>query len=196
MMADSRSDGILTVEQKYAPCLARISSYYAMLTEAERRVAHYILENPGYVLASSIAGVARESNVGLGTVNRFSNKLGYHSYNDLKIALAVELLSPQYEYVEPITTNDDAGTILQKVIKIGIQNLHDLSNLIDTNLFAEAAALLSTAPRIEVYATGGLSGSIAQMTQYRLLMLGIPCTAITDPQQQVISAGLLEKAHG
>lgn len=177
---DRPSQPPLVAKEHYAPCLALIRSAYTALTEAERRVADYILANPGYVLAASIADVAQHSNVGLGTVNRLSGKLGYRSYTDLKIALAVELLSPHHDLSEPINPADDAATIFQKVIQIGVQNLHDTASLIDPLAFLEAARLLVNARRVEVYATGGLSGPIARITEYRLLLLGVACTARTD----------------
>lgn len=189
---DGRNPGAQVAKNQYAPCLALIRSAYPNLTEAERRVADYILENPGYVLAASIANVARRGNVGLGTVNRLSNKLGYRSYTDLKIALAVELLSPNHDLSEPIQPGDDATAIFQKVIKIGVQNLHDTASLLDPVAFLNAARLITGARRVEVYATGGLSGPIAQITQYRLLLLGVACTARTDYHLDAAAALLRE----
>lgn len=187
-MSNSDRD-ILT--HHYTPCLTLIRATYPQLTQSERIVADYILQNPGSVLRYSIAEVGKQSGVGLATVNRLCAKLNYRSYSDMKIALAIELLSPDNSTPDPVSPDDDAAALLQKITNIAIQNLRDTAALLDPTALAQATELVAIAERVECYATGGLSGPIAHMTQNRLLNLGITCSAYTDPHQQVVSAGLL-----
>jgi RpiR family carbohydrate utilization transcriptional regulator len=175
----------------YTPCLTLIRAIYSQLTQSERIVADYILENPGSVLRYSIAEVGKQSGVGLATVNRLCTKLNYRSYSDMKIALAIELLNPDNTVPDPVSPDDDAATLLQKITNIAIQNLRDTAALLDPAALAQATEIIASAQRVECYATGGLSGPIAHMTQHRLLNLGIMCSAYSNPQQQVISAKLL-----
>lgn len=176
---------------RYSPCLALIRASYASLTEAERRVADFVLTHPGHVLSFSIAEVAQRSGVGLATVTRLSTKLGYRSFSDMKIGLAVEQLSPNHAAPEPIRDQDEPSVVLKKVIDFGIQNLRDTAALINPDMLTRAANAVAHAERVECYATGGLSGPIAHMMQHRLLILGISCGTVTEPQQQVMSAELL-----
>ena len=180
-----------TLADHYTPCLTLIRAVYPQLTQSERNVADFILEEPSKVLRLSIVEVGKQSGVGLATVNRLCNKLNYRNYSDMKIALAIELLSPDYSSPDPVTPDDDASTLLQKVVSIGVQNLRDTAALLNPNTLAEATEIIANAEHVECYATGGLSGPIAHMTQYRLLNLGIPCSVHTHPHQQVVSAGLL-----
>ncbi|NJM09137.1 MurR/RpiR family transcriptional regulator [Candidatus Gracilibacteria bacterium] len=177
--------------QRYSPCLATIRSMYASLTEAERRVADYILSHRGWVLYLPIAEVARQSGVGLGTVARFCGKLGYSGYPDLKLALAVELLSPEYQQLNPITVTDDPQTVIRKTLQFGVQSLHDTAALLDPDALLQAALRLSNAPRVHVYATNTLSISIGLIAQLRLLTLGIHTTLFSDHAQQVTASELL-----
>lgn len=180
-----------SLKPHYTPCMTLIRGVYPQLTQSERTVADFILENPGKVLRYSIAEIGKQSGVGLATVNRLCTKLNYRSYSDMKIALAIELLSPDYSVPDPVQPTDDAATLLQKIMSIGVQNLKDTAALLDPAALTEATGMIANAERVECYATGGLSGPIAHMTQHRLLNLGIACTAFNDPHQQVVSAALL-----
>lgn len=188
----SESSELQPIErQRYSPCLATIRSMYASLTEAERRVADYILSHRGWVLYLPIAEVARQSGVGLGTVARFCTKLGYSGYPDLKLALAVELLSPEYQQLSPIAINDDPQSVIRKTLQFGIQSLQDTAALLDPAALLQAATRLSNAQRVHVYATNTLSISIGLIAQLRLLTLGIHTTLFSDHAQQVTASELL-----
>ena len=100
-----------TLTRHYTPCLTLIRAIYPQLTQSERIVADYILQNPGSVLRYSIAEVGKQSGVGLATVNRLCTKLNYRSYSDMKIALAIELLNPDNTVPDPVSPDDDAATL-------------------------------------------------------------------------------------
>lgn len=177
--------------RRFSPCLATIRSYYASLTDTERRIADFILTHRGWVLYLPIAEIARQSGVGLGSVTRFCTKLGYTGYPDLKIALAVELLSPEYKQTEPITITDDPQLVIAKTIQFGIQSLTDTATLLDPDALLRAANTLRDANRVHVYATNTLSISIGLIVQLRLLTLGIHATLFSDHAQQVTVSELL-----
>lgn len=183
-----------TVELHGLPCLARIRGLYSQLTRAEQRVADFVLAYSSRVRTMSITDVAHQSDVGLGTVNRFCTRLGYKGHPDFKLALAVELLTPDQYIAEPLRAEDTPATVLQKTLKYGVQSLNDTAQLLDVSAFATAAERLAKASRIEFYAVGGLSGPIAMLAAYRFMTLGIASAAFTEPLQQAIAAGLLPLA--
>ena len=172
-------------------CLTRIRSLYSTFTEAERRIADNMLADSGRMRTMSIAEVAQVSTVGLASVNRFCTKLGYSGFAEMKLALAVELLSPQHKALEPIREGDDVPIIFHKTLQFAIQSLNDTAEMLDARSLTLAAHAIATAHRLEFYAVGGLSGPIAMLAQYRFMMLNIASAAFTEHTQQVISAGLL-----
>lgn len=182
---------IVRINERYSPCLAMLRGLYPRLTSTERRVADYLLGNPGRVLHLPITDLARACEVGVGTISRLCAKLGYSGYPEMKIALAVELLSPDQNIGGSIHEHDDVATVIRKVIEIGIQSLKDTVALLDPAELDRATTAITRARRAEFYATGGISGPIARIAQHRFLILGIPSTAVTEQEQQVASASLL-----
>jgi DNA-binding MurR/RpiR family transcriptional regulator len=164
---------------------------YPVLTESEKRVADRILEDPSLCLHSSIAVVAERCGVGVSTISRLSAKLGYESFPDMKLALAIDLLNPDRGAVEPVNESDDAKTVASKVLRAAARNFEDTADLLDPVAVEQAANAILNAHRIEIYAVGILMGSIAHHAEGRLRLLQIPCSAVTEQWEHGVCAALL-----
>ncbi|WP_406542271.1 MurR/RpiR family transcriptional regulator [Clostridium ljungdahlii] len=104
-------------------CLARIRAIYSNLKTAEKKAAHYILENPESIIHFSITEFAYVSKVSETTIFRLCNKLGYTGYQDLKINLASTIVKPVENIFEGIKENDDMYIIMQKVMSSSIHSI-------------------------------------------------------------------------
>lgn len=173
------------------PCLVTLRGLYPALTDAERRVADWILADPNLCLHSSITIVAAASGVGVSTVSRLSAKLGYDSFPDMKIALAVELLNPERSGLETVNADDDAAAVAGKVLRAAARNLEETAVLLDPAALERAAAVITRARRIELYAVGILTGSVVRHAEGRLRLLQIPCAAVTEKWEHGVCAALL-----
>jgi DNA-binding MurR/RpiR family transcriptional regulator len=174
-------------------CLASTRRLYGELTAAERRVADYLLGNPGRAMALAITELAQRSGVGVATVSRLCSKLGYAGYPEMKTALAVELLSPAHAEPEAIHDDDDAAAVVRKAFALAAQNMHSTAALLDHQAFTRAAEAIARARRVEFYAHGGITPPIAHIAVHRFLILGVPCAAISEPAQLAASAALLSE---
>lgn len=179
------------LKTQHTPCLVVLRGAYVSLSDAERRLADYILDNPDAVLRASVVEAARVSGVGAGTVTRLCVKIGYSGFAEMKVALAAQLLNPDYEVREALHEDDDPATIIRKVLHAGMQNLVDTVTLLDPDALTRAAHAMISARRIDVYATGVLSSPIAQTAHARLMLLDLPCTIVLEPWQQPIAANHL-----
>lgn len=179
------------MEQNAPPCLARVRATFSTLTDAEQRVARVLLEDPHLVLHSSIAELARQAGAGVSTVSRLSAKLGYSAFPDLKVSLAVELLTPDRGFQEPVRPGDGTAMVIRKVLDSGAQMLFDTADLLDPEALEAAATRLAAARRVELYAIGILTGSVARQAEGRLRLLQIPCTAVIDRYEHEPCAALL-----
>ncbi len=181
---------VIGVIDRYAPCLTRLRGQYAALTEAERRVADYLFAHAGEAVNGSISETARASGVGASTLTRLSTKLGYAGYSEMKIALAVELLNPNYGSPALVREEDGTEAVIRKVLDFGVQSLKDTAAVLDHAAMDRAAELLCGCHRVECYGNGPLTGPLAEIAQHRLLVIGIPCAAFTRGEQPA-SASLL-----
>lgn len=171
------------VSDRYAPCLTRLRGMHPSLTEAERRVAGYLFVYAGEAVTLSITEAARAAGVGAATITRLCAKLGYASYTEMKTALAVELLNPDYAAPDPIGDDDDTAAVIRKVLDIGAQSLKETTAVLDPAAMARAADAILRCRRVECYANGNITGPVAEIAQHRFLVIGVPCAAYTRGEQ-------------
>ena len=55
---------------------------------AEKKIANFLMQNPSAILPLSISELAENCGCGDATIVRFSRRLGYSGYQDLKNSLA------------------------------------------------------------------------------------------------------------
>ncbi len=70
--------------------LPTISSYFPSLSKSEKKVAQLILSSPDEIPKLSINELSLMAGVGESTIIRFSRKIGFSGYQDLKLELAKE----------------------------------------------------------------------------------------------------------
>lgn len=158
-----------------------------LFSAAERRVLDYIEANPDKVIYLSVAGLADASGVSDATVVRTCQRLGMAGYQELKVTLARELVSPMQNIHEEILPEDDAKTILDKVMQGTLHTLALTRDTVRPESLEAAALLLAGARRIHIYGLGN-SHSVALDLQHKLMRLGLNASAFTDTHMQAIDA--------
>src|SRR5690554_2094424 len=93
--------------------IVNIKENLSSLTEAEYKVATYILENMESVVNQSVQKVAKLSGSSPSAVVRLSKTLGYSGFSDLKVQLAMDMKVPLTDdFSEMIQKDDDFKTII------------------------------------------------------------------------------------
>ena len=64
--------------------LDRIQSYYDELTNKDKEIAFYIINNPRDAARSSIDATAKMAGTSKSALVRFANRIGYSGYAELK----------------------------------------------------------------------------------------------------------------
>lgn len=173
-------------------CLGQIRSHYARLSEKEKKIADYILNNPENIIHSTINDVAEDLNVADATVFRFCKRIGFKGFQAMKIALAAEIIEPIQQIHEEISESDDERTVMEKVFQSNINTLKSTLNLIDETAIEQAVDLLLKAGRVDFYGTGG-SAVIAMDAYHKFIRTGIKVFTFMDSHFQILSASQLTK---
>lgn len=176
-----------SVSERSPALLLKMRAMRELFSAAERRVLDYILANPEKVIYLSVAGLADLSGVSDATVVRTCQKLGMAGYQELKVTLAQDLVTPLQNIHEEVRAEDDAAAILDKVVQSTIHTLtltHDTAK--PETLEAAACAILG-ARRVCIYGLGN-SHAVALDLQHKLNRLGLDAAAFTDPHLQAINA--------
>ena len=174
-------------------CLNAIKNRYTLLTEAEKKVANYIVKNSAQIITMPIAALSDASGSVKSAIIRCCKSLGFDGYKDLKIALAMDLSkNKQFNYVPHIAPSDDANAILDKIFAAGAKTLHETAENLNRKTFTAVVAALKNANTVYIYGIG-TSGAIVRELQFRLMEYGYTAIALTDIVSMQISTMNIKK---
>lgn len=171
--------------------LRKIQSMYPRLSDKEKKIADFVLENPEHIIQNTINGVAEQLNVADATVFRFCKRLGFKGYQAMKIALAQEVMTPFQQIHEEIQEGDSEETITSKIFKSNIQTLENTQNILDADAITHAVDLLDHATEVYFFGTGG-SMVIAMDAYHKFVRTGIKCYSFIDSHFQLMAASQMK----
>lgn len=167
--------------------LLKMKALRSTLSRAEQQVVDYIIENPEKVIYLSVAALAENSNVSDATVVRTCRGLGLNGYQDLKVTLAQDIVTPLQSIHEEIHQNDNTTVIIDKVFQSTLHALNFTHDTINEESIEAAANAILHAQSVTIFGLGN-SHSIAIDLQHKLLRLGINANAYVDSHMQAIKA--------
>ncbi|OAB46585.1 MurR/RpiR family transcriptional regulator [Paenibacillus antarcticus] len=171
-----------------------IHSKYNNLTNTEKKVADYVLENTKSVVYMSITDLADECGVGESSIFRFCKSLSYKGYQEFKIALAhsiaVENEIPQL--TDQILMNDTIAQVASKVLSTNISALNETNNLLDVESIDKAIDYLIEAERVQFFGVGS-SLITAMEAKIKFMRITNKTECSMDSHLQMMSAALMTK---
>jgi DNA-binding MurR/RpiR family transcriptional regulator len=173
-----------------AGTLIRLRGLYPSLKAALRKVADVALARPELAIYASVNEVAAAAGVSEATVMRLCRLLGFRGFQDFKIALARELVTPLQRLHEEVAEGDDPATIVHKVFQANVAALQDTLAVLDMGAMAQAAQWLGEARSILLIGVG-TSGPIVTDAANKFFRLGLTVKAITDAHLMMMAAALL-----
>lgn len=178
--------------------LTQLRSSRDNLSPVLRRVAQYVLDNPGATIYHSVTELAEATRSSEGSIIRFCQDLGFSGFQEFKLTLAVELdpLGRSKRLVgggvvdaEGSNLPEDTNLMAHLAASASTAML-ETADLYDPDAFGAVAARLAGAARVDVYGVGA-SGVVAQYFAYKLLRLGLTVQAHTDMHLGSMSASNL-----
>lgn len=161
----------------------------ASLPATSRRIAQFVLSNVGEVVHMSVTELAERTESSEGSVVGLAKTLGYTGFQQLKIALAQDLVAPVQFIHEDLEPGDHPDTVVRKIFASHIQALQDTRASLDIHALARAVEAIRAARRVEVYGVGS-AAPIAEDVGYRLMRIGIEAKVLVDSHTQAIGASL------
>jgi DNA-binding MurR/RpiR family transcriptional regulator len=169
--------------------LQRIAAMQADLPPTAGRIAAFISAQATDVVHMSVTEVAERVGASEGSVVAFCQQLGARGFQQLKIALARDLVQPVQFIHEDLKRSDDVPAVIEKIFQSNLQALQDTRKVIDPAKMAAAVKAILRADRVEVYGIGS-AAPVAEDANYRLLRIGIESKVVLDSHVQAISASL------
>lgn len=166
-------------------CIYLIHSLMGSFSGKEKIVADYILSRPSEAVHPSIEELASNIGVSVSTLLRFVKKLGYEGYQQFRIALATETLTPESRYYEtPVTDSENPVAVAFSAARSALDMTEKLLN---GKQIAEVARLACIAPVFYIFGLGG-SGVVARDAVHKLIRSGLRCQTAEDFHLQLMMA--------
>lgn len=164
-----------------------VQDNYQKLTKSEKKVAKFITDNKKAVIYGTMETIKGRIDVGDATIVRFSKKLGFSGFNDLKIVLAKAEIEEKNN-----GATDSAHEYYDDIEDTLITTLKDTNSLIDKDTVDAAVKLISSARTLYIFGVGH-SGEISKTFSKMLLRIGLIVQAETDPHFQAQMASIMTK---
>lgn len=172
-------------------CTLLIKEGINAMTETDTRLAHYLLDHSGEVIHMNAKEFAAACGSSPAAVVRFSQKLGFKGFTDLKLDLAREGgAGDTDEFQTVIRENDDMATIIEKAEQIHLRNISLTYQIVNVSTLSEAVEEICSARRIHLFGIGA-SGLLALDFLYKVSRIGIPAFYHEDAHTNIIMASLM-----
>ena len=151
-----------------------ICAFYEQFFEAEKKIADCIKSRKEDVVDMTVAELAAASGTSDATVSRFCRRCGFKSFQNLKMALAREVLEERQKAIQVSNDIDraDKGQSLQNILANKVAELTETVNLMDGEALEQALRLLEQADLVQVAAVGNTAPTALDCA-FKLNQLGI-----------------------
>ena len=125
-------------------------------TKTEEKIATYILENINEVIYDSVQHIAVKINTSPAAIIRFSKKLGYDGFSELKLDIAKDNNEETPLFSEKICLKYTLNTIIKKSMTSDTSTVEETYKLLRIETLSLAVESMKTAKHIYLF---GISGS-------------------------------------
>ncbi|HEY9595901.1 MAG TPA: MurR/RpiR family transcriptional regulator [Spirochaetia bacterium] len=173
--------------------LDAIRSRLEALSEAENKVARYVLEDPTKTLHYNVAELARKSGASQAAVVRFCKRIGAQGFGDFKLRLARDVFQGRDERFLPdldLESGAPAASIIRNIVGSTQRSLARLAETLDPRLVDRAVDAITGATLTALFGIGA-SGMVAYDFYQKLLRIGLPASCTADTHVQITAAASL-----
>lgn len=176
--------------------LPRINAMLPQLSPSDRLIAQFLLEYPEQVKLFSSPELAKTIGVSQSTVVKFSQKVGYSGFSELKLKLYEGDISYQPTSRKTIhgsiSRSDDTQVVMEKLLSSKQRSLERTVALNDDVNIQSATELLHNASKIQISGVGA-SSLVAKDLSYKLMKIGHAVHCEHDAHIQVANASALNE---
>ena len=134
---------------------ASIQGLYRDLRPTQRRIADYLLALDFDGLDAPIDEYARRIGTSIASISRFCARIGYDSFQKLKIGLSREMQVPDDTVLPIFAADDDPQLSIRKVFAEAIANLQATEAAVSFPALIAVAERIARSERLYFFGLGG-----------------------------------------
>ncbi len=161
--------------------IGKIKDKYPTLTDAEKKVADYIMKNAEYIPTMTTKELSQQSGASEASIVRFCKTVGVGSFKLLKVQLAKENTNVERNINDfsLMHSNDTPSSLFHKVTYFNKSAIEQTLNTVDRKELEKAIDTLKEARKLAFFGIGG-SYPPAMDAQYKMMKLGLSAFVSSD----------------
>ena len=152
-------------------CLVQIREAQKSYTTTEKIIAEYILGHAHDILNDSAQELCKKTQTSAAAVIRFSKKLGYKGFSDLKISLAGSQQNEEENIDAVLEVTDDLSTLIHKCCQLNISTVQKTYQMINEKNLQQAIEYIIDAQTVYLFGVGS-SAIVAYDFSQKLIRIG------------------------
>lgn len=173
-------------------CIIRMSEARPILTDTEIEIADFILEHKSDVINATTQTLAQQTKTSPAAIIRFSKKIGFAGFTQLKIELAKDLSSDSLELDNLLDPQESMESLLKKSYQSNMQTIEKTYALIDPKIIERVSQEIILCHNIYLFGIGG-SGTVCEDFQHKLLRIGKTSVYYADTHLQLTAVPNMQK---
>lgn len=173
---------------------AHIHSYYNNLSKADQAICDYLMSEMDAVPTMTIQEIAEQTNISTATISRFAKKIGFDSFQELKLAAhGTSAASEKTDFFSELSDEDSAKDILVKNFNNSVSSLNATLTLLSEKDLEQAMSYLLKAKSCGFFGLGS-SNAVALIAYHKFLRMPLSNVYHQDfHYQQMLAAKLTAK---
>jgi len=176
-------------------CLVKMRAVREELSSNEKKIADFILANSALIRDYSSQNLAASVGVSQSSIIKFSQKLNYRGFTDLKLAIHEAVVKSDNDELSDVNgqgVDDISDSIPEQLYSVKTEALLTTMELNDEKRILSAVEVLEKSQRIQIIALG--AGSlVARNFASMLIQIGKSVIAEVDTYMQLSSIATLGK---
>ncbi|WP_207941579.1 hypothetical protein DOK78_002925 [Enterococcus sp. DIV2402] len=161
-------------------------SNYENLTKAEKTVIDFILADVAAASMMTISDVSKKINVSIATISRLSKKLGYQSYQEMRLKVYDGHDAQSSKFFPNLTKDDSFVEIATNSFYMSKISLDETQSILMEEDLKKAIDLLAKVKTCSIFGLGA-SQVVAMNAFHCFLRSSLNCTYIQDYHLQMMS---------
>lgn len=152
--------------------LQRLESGLETFTQAERTIANFILTNRGGIAFETAHSIAAKLQVSPITVGRFSRKMGYRHFKDLKAGLRTTMSGVPWLVGDQVTEfvgTRETSNRTKRSLELELAGVIEVYGMAETDSWKQIVALLADSRQVHIVGfqtERGVAATLAHLLQY------------------------------
>lgn len=171
---------------------SRLKGHYSGFSKSDKKIAEYLMQHAQTARFLSIQDLAQEIDVSMSAISRFTKKIGFANYQEMRMHLTDANAKQQDTFFITLDENDSMMNIAKATFQSGTSSLSSTLAVLNTEILENCIHLLGKSSSCGLFGLGASSVMVLN-AYHRFIRTSLICCYAIDYHMQLMNAGRLSK---